>query len=99
MEIKLSINDYAKEKMKEQNLKDKYMKLYYSGFGWTAGLQMVFDENIDDEYKVYDVEGYKVGICKDIIDSYDYIEIKYSDNFISQGFYPCIVRPEDSASK
>lgn len=33
MEIKLSINDYAKEKMKEQNLKDKYMKLYYSGFG------------------------------------------------------------------
>ena len=55
---------------------------------------MVFEDDIDDKYKLYDVEGYKIGIHKDIIDSYDYIEVKYSDNFIANGFYPCIIRPE-----
>ncbi len=70
------------------------MRLYYCGFGWTAGLQMVFEENIDENYKVYDVDGYKIAIEKDIIDDYDYIEIKYSDNFIQKGFYPNILDPD-----
>lgn len=56
---------------------------------------MEFDENIDEKYKVYHVDGYKIGIDKYILESYDYIEIKYSDNFIQSGFYPSILRPED----
>ncbi len=55
---------------------------------------MVFEENIDENYKVYDVDGYKIAIEKDIIDDYDYIEIKYSDNFIQKGFYPNILDPD-----
>ncbi len=31
--MKVLINDLAKEKLEEQNLKDKYMRLYYCGFG------------------------------------------------------------------
>lgn len=54
---------------------------------------MEFDENIDDEYKVHEVDGYKIAIKKDILDDYDYIEIKYSDNFIQRGFYPSILKP------
>lgn len=96
MEKELIISDYAKEKIKEKNLQDKYLKIFYCGFGWTAGLQMEFDEKIDDDYKIYDVDEYKIGINKDIIDDYNYIEIKYSDNFIANGFYPCILKPEDS---
>lgn len=96
MQKELIISDYAKEKIEEKNLEDKYIKIFYCGFGWTAGLQMVFEEKIDDDYKVYDVDGYKIGIEKDILDDYDYLEIKYSDNFISKGFYPSILRPEDS---
>lgn len=57
---------------------------------------MEFDENIDEEYKVFKVDGYKVAIKKDIIDSYDYIEIKYSDNFIQKRFYPNILKPENT---
>lgn len=57
---------------------------------------MVFEEDIDQDYKLYDVEGYKIAIKKDILDDYDYIEIKYSNNFIANGFYPCIVKEENS---
>lgn len=55
---------------------------------------MEFDENVDEKYKVVEVDGYKVAIKKDITDSYNYIEIKYSDNFIQKGFYPNILKPE-----
>ncbi len=55
---------------------------------------MVFEEEVDDEYEVFDVEGYKMAIEKDILGDYDYIEIKHSDNFIQQGFYPNILDPE-----
>lgn len=93
--MEVVVNELAKEKMEDRNLKNKYIKLYYCGFGWTAGLQMEFDEDIDEKYKVYEVDGYKIGIDKDILDDYDYIEIKYSDNFIQKGFYPSILRPEE----
>lgn len=56
---------------------------------------MVFDEKIDDDYKVYKVDGYNIAIKKDILDDYDYIEIKYSTNFIQKGFYPNILNPEN----
>lgn len=56
---------------------------------------MEFEEVIDEEYKLYEVDGYKIGIKKDILEDYDYIEIKYSDNFMQKGFYPSIIRPED----
>lgn len=55
---------------------------------------MVFEEEVDDEYEVFDVEGYKMAIEKDILGDYDYIEIKHSNNFIQQGFYPNILDPE-----
>lgn len=55
---------------------------------------MEFDESIDESYEVFELDGYKIAINKDIIDSYDYIEIKYSDNFIQRGFYPNILKPE-----
>lgn len=58
---------------------------------------MEFDENIDESFKVYEVDGYKIAIAKDILDSYEYIEVKYSDNFIQRGFYPNILRPDDSS--
>lgn len=93
--MKLVVNELAKEKMSEKDLNDQYIKISYCGFGWTAGLQMEFDENIDDEYKVHEVDGYKIAIKKDILDDYDYIEIKYSDNFIQRGFYPSILEPTD----
>ena len=92
--MKLKINPDAKIKLEEKNLKDQYIKLFYCGFGWTAGLQMVFEEEVDDEYEVFDVEGYKIAIEKDILGDYDYIEVKYSDNFIQKGFYPNILDPE-----
>lgn len=57
---------------------------------------MVFDEEIDDDYKVYKVDGYNMAINKDILDDYDYIEIKYSTNFIQKGFYPNILDPENA---
>lgn len=31
--MKLVINKLAKEKLEEKNLKNKYIKLFYSGFG------------------------------------------------------------------
>ncbi len=95
--MELVVSELAREKMEARNLSDNYIKLYYCGFGWTAGLQMEFDENIDENYKVYKVDGYKIAINKDILESYDYIEIKYSDNFIQRGFYPNILRPEGLA--
>lgn len=93
--MKLVISKLAKEKLKEENLEDKYIRLFYSGFGWTAGLQMEFEEELDNNYKVYQVDAYKIGIEKNIIDDYDYIEIKYSDNFIQKGFYPNILDPDN----
>lgn len=33
MEIELSVSEYAKEKIAEKNLQDKYIKLFYCGFG------------------------------------------------------------------
>ena len=95
--MEIVINKLAKQKLEERNLQNDYIKLYYCGFGWTAGLQMEFDEKIDEDYKLHEVEGYKIAIKKDILDSYDYIEIKYSDNFIQRGFYPNILRPDDSS--
>lgn len=55
---------------------------------------MEFDKNIDEKYKVYEVDGCRIGIDKDLLEDYDYIEIKYSDNFLQKGFYPSILRPE-----
>lgn len=97
--MEISINKLAKEKLEEENLKDKYMKIFYKGFGWTAGLQMDFEEKVDENYKVYEVEGYKIAVDKELLDEYDYFEIKYSDNFIHQGFYPNILKPEHSSAK
>ena len=97
--MQLFINEFAKEKLEEENLKNKYIKLFYCGFGWTAGLQMEFEEEIDDKYRVHQVDGYKIAIEKAIEGDYDYIEIKYSDNFIQKGFYPNILKPENLDNK
>lgn len=58
---------------------------------------MVFDENIDEEYAVFLIDGYKIAIAKDILGDYDFIEIKYSDNFILRGFYPNILAIEKTS--
>ncbi len=55
---------------------------------------MEFDKEVDETFKVYQVDGYKVCLKKDLLEEYDYIEVKYSDNFIQEGFYPSILRPE-----
>lgn len=60
---------------------------------------MEFDEEIDEKYKLYEVDGYKIAIEKDIEGDYDYIEIKYSDNFIQKGFYPNILKTESADNK
>lgn len=31
--MQLFINEFAKEKLEEENLKNKYIKLFYCGFG------------------------------------------------------------------
>lgn len=87
------VSEFAKEKLEEKNLKDKYIKLYYHRYGDSRGLQLVFDENIDETYEVYEIDGCKIALAKDLLEVYDYIEIKYSDHFIQQGFYPCLIRP------
>ncbi len=56
---------------------------------------MAFEENIGEKYEVYEVAGFKVGIEKDLLKQYDYIEIKYGDSFVQRGFYPSILRPEN----
>lgn len=56
---------------------------------------MEFDESIEENYEVYQVDGYKIGIDKDLLNQYDYFEVKYSNNFIQKGFYPSILRPEN----
>lgn len=57
---------------------------------------MVFEDKVDEEeYKIYEVDGYKIAINKDLFKDYDYIEIKHSDNFLQQGFYASILRPEE----
>lgn len=93
--MEVIINEIAKEKLENTNLKDKYIKIYHGGFGWLAGLQMEFDENIEANYEVFLVEGYKIGIDKPLLKEYDYFEVKYSNNFIQTGFYPSILRPEN----
>lgn len=93
--MEVVINDFAKEKLDSKNLKDQYIKAYYMGVGWSAGIQMEFDKRIGIEYEVYEVDGYKIGVNRHLFDDYDYIEIKYSDNFLQQGFYASILRPEE----
>lgn len=92
--MEVVVNKLAKEKLKELNLQDKYIKVYFCGFGWLAGLQMEFDDEIDEKFKVYEVDGYKICIDQGLLGQYDYIEIKYSDNFVQRGFYPNILKPE-----
>ncbi len=60
---------------------------------------MEFEEEIDDKYKLYEVDGYKIAVEKDMREDYDYIEIKYSDNFLQKGFYPNILKPENPNNK
>ena len=97
--MEVVVNDLAKEKLKERGLEDKYMKVYYEAGGWSGGLQMDFEdeiiEEVGEEYKLYEVDGYKIRINKDLLDEYDYMEIKYANNFIQQGFYPSKLRPEE----
>ena len=56
---------------------------------------MEFDEIIEDNYQVHQVDGYDIGIDKALLDEYDYFEVKFSNNFIQKGFYPSILRPEN----
>ncbi len=56
---------------------------------------MAFDENIDEKYEVYEVDGFKVAIEKDLLKQYDYVEIKHGDSFVQRGFYPSILKPEN----
>lgn len=93
--MEVVINDLAKEKLEDLDLENKFIKIYHGGFGWMAGLQMEFDEIIEDNYQVYQVDGYDIGIDKALLDEYDYFEVKFSNNFIQKGFYPSILRPEN----
>lgn len=60
-----------------------------------AGFQMEFDEEVDDNYEIYNSKGYKVAVEKKILKDNNYIEIKYSTNFISPGFYPSVLGLEE----
>ena len=52
-----------------------------------AGLQMEFEKDIDSTYKVFEVDGYKVAVHDDLIDKENYLELKYSDNFLVKDYY------------
>lgn len=52
-----------------------------------AGLQMEFVENIEKNYKILDIDNYKIAIEEELLKDNDFFEIKYSNNFIAKGFY------------
>lgn len=85
--MEIYINKLASQKLLEKEIEDDYIKIYFGGFGWTAGLQMEFEDEISEGFRLFNVDGYKILVSEDLCLTEEYLEIKYSDNFLVKGFY------------
>lgn len=61
-----------------------------------AGIQMEFDSDIGENYKIFYVDDYKIGVENNLIKKEKYLEIKYSDNFLMKGLYVSKIKPESN---
>ena len=91
--MEVRIHELAKEKLDQLDLKDQYLKVYYGGFGWMTGMQLEIVDEIEDNYEVFEVDGYKIAIEDRTMRMFDYFEIKYNAQFVKEGFYPSILEP------
>lgn len=52
-----------------------------------AGLQMEFVDELNENSELFNIDGYSVSVTNHLMRMEDYLEIKYSNNFITKGFY------------
>lgn len=58
-----------------------------------SGMQLEIVEEIEDDYEVFEVDGYQIAIEEATMRMFDYFEIKYNAQFVKEGFYPSILQP------
>ena len=91
--MEVRIHELAKEKLDQLDMKDQYLKVYHGGFGWMSGMQLEIVDEIEDNYEVFEVDGYKIAIEDRTMRMFDYFEIKYNAKSVKEGFYPSILEP------
>lgn len=52
-----------------------------------AGLQMDFEEEPGEGFRTLELDGYHLAVEEALYKDHEYLEIKYSDNFLVKGFY------------
>ena len=84
--MEIVINNTAKIELEKLDT-FKYIHIYLGGYGWMAGLQMEFVDELNENSEVFNIDGYSVSVTNHLMRMENYLEIKYSNNFITKGFY------------
>lgn len=84
--MKLEIRDNAKEKLKEYNDKDIPLRLIISGLSWYGPTFSIVSEKHDSDDEIFDVDGIKISVSRDVYNILEKATIEYSNRFLRKGF-------------